>query len=129
AQRLDELALRHLRAAGDLSVARPLLELRFRHTRQIVTRAVSRGMLRGGPAVAAGCLDARSKRLEQIGWRRFFALGSTMDLLAGSLAANDLAKCVRVRVLVLLRLEAGGEVVDQLLCHRQLFVRNGRPPR
>src|SRR6476660_1699697 len=86
--------LRDLRASGDLRLARALVELRFRQSRQIVARAVSRGALPSRTAVAPDLLEARSKRLEQVGRCRLFALGSTMDLLARSLDANNLARRV-----------------------------------
>src|SRR5438034_11701834 len=100
-QRLDQLVLRHLRAAGNLRLARALVELRPRKIRQIGPRA----------AATAGRLDARAERLEQVGRRLLLGLRGTTDLFAGSLRPADLAQGVPVRVLVLLGLDVTSEVV------------------
>ena len=105
-----------------------MVELCLRETGEIAARSVARAARspRGSAAAPVRCRDARAESLEQIGRRRLLGFGGVMDLLAGAFVADDLAEGVAIGVRVLLRLEVTGEVVDQLLGHRELFLRDLR---
>src|SRR5439155_12421776 len=128
---LRSARLRHLRAPGNLRLAGSVVELCLRETGEVAARSVARATRspRGSAAAPVRCRDARAESLEQIGRRRLLGFGGVMDLLAGAFVADDLAEGVAIGVRVLLRLEVTGEVVDQLLGHRELFLRNLRPLR
>ena len=75
-ERLDELVLRHRRAAGDPGLPGALLELGLA---EVVEGAVAAAALAGTAAVR---LDARTERGEQV--RRLLALFARLESRAGS---------------------------------------------
>src|SRR5262249_11380897 len=124
----DELLLRHLGAARDTGIARPLVELGLAQGVEVSVRGVP---VPGGrlALAASGRLDARPQSRQQVGRLLLLDLRCAVNLLAFPLRLDHLEKRVAVGVLVLLGLPLAGEALDQLRGHLQLVARDLCLPR